>query len=172
MASAARRATTTLLAFAAGLALSTSALGAQGQRISELTISGFPLTVTGATTVEFEAGAVALGSTSFSIDLTKNTGAGGFSPRITTVNVQCGAPCPASGGLSLAGLQWRRADLGTWNTLTTTYALIETRTATFDGTNDPWGNSVAWRYQLSWTGTPPAAATQFNIQFQLVVTSP
>lgn len=172
MAPAARRASSILLALIVGFALAPSDLRAQGQRISEMTISGFPLSVAGATTVDFEAGAVSLGTTGLSIDLTKNTGGGGFSPRVTTVNVQCATPCPASGTLPLGALQWRRADLGTWNTLTTSYVLVESRTATYGGTNDPWSNSIFWRYQLTWTGTPPTAATQFNIRFQLVVTGP
>jgi len=147
-------------------------LGAQGQRLSVLTLSGFPLTSTTTTVANFDAGFVSIGTTSFTVDLTRNAGGGGFSPRVTTVQVLCALPCPASGTLPPGALQWRRADLGAWNAIGTTGALVETRTATFNGANDPWGNSVDWRYALSWTGTPPTDATQFNIAFELVVTAP
>jgi hypothetical protein len=138
---------------------------------TRIAVTGFPLTNTGPAVIDFDAGSVALGSTTFTIDLTLNI-FGSFSPRVTTARVRCNPACPASGTLPLAGLQWRRSDLATWNTLTTTFATIETRTADFGGTNDPWSNTLFWRYLLSYTGTPPTAATAFNIQFQLQVTAP
>lgn len=145
---------------------------AQGNRRTNITTAGFPLTSTSSSPADFDAGFVAIGSTTFTIDLRTNSGAGGFSPRVTTVNVQCAAPCPAGGTAALSGLQWRRADLGVWNSLTANYVLVESRTAFFNGANDPWQNSLVWRYALSWTGTPPAAPTDFYIQMQLVVTAP
>lgn len=145
---------------------------AQGNRRTQMTIAGFTLSATGTTVLDFDAGSVSLGSTTFNVDLTTNAGAGGFSPRVTRVSVRCNTPCPNSGGLSLAGLQWRRADLGTWNTLTTAFVLVEQRTAAFNGTNDPWQNSMFWRYVLSYTGTPPTSATAFRIQYELQVTAP
>lgn len=138
---------------------------------TRIDVTGFPLTNTGPSITDFDAGSVSLGSTVFTIDLTLNL-LGNFSPRVTTARVRCNPACPASGTLPLAGLQWRRSDLATWNTLTTTFAEIETRTAAFGGTNDPWSNTLFWRYLLSYTGTPPTAATAFNIQFQLQVTAP
>lgn len=139
---------------------------AQGRR-TVLTITGLPLAVASTSPNDFDAGSVSIGSNGFSVDLTTNSG-GGFSPRVTTVNVRCAVGCPAG----VTNLQWRRNDLGTWNTLTTTFALVESRTAAFSGVNDPWSNSIFWRYQLTWTGSPPAAITTFNLEFQLVVTAP
>jgi hypothetical protein len=72
----------------------------------------------------------------------------------------------------VGGLQWRRADLATWNTLTTAFVTVEARTATFNGANDPWNNAMFWRYVLTYTGTPPTAASEFRIQYQLQVTAP
>jgi hypothetical protein len=143
---------------------------AQGLSFTRLEISGFPLTSTSTSPANFDAGAVIIGTTSFTVDLTFNLF--GFSPRITSVRVNCALPCPATGTLPVSGMQWRRADLAGWNTLTTTPTLIETRTAFFNGANDPWGNSLQWRYLLSWTGRPPAAASTFHIRFELVVTAP
>lgn len=150
-----------------------SALMAQGQRRTQLNVLTAPVTVATTTALDFDAGSVALGSMGFQVDLTQNSGGGGFSPRVTTVNIRCAVPCPTSGSLAVSNLQWRRNDLGTWNTLSTTYAFVESRTATWQGTNDPWSNSVFFRYLLSWTGSPPTAAvTQFTIDVQLVVTAP
>lgn len=138
---------------------------------TNLAVAGWPLTVTTTSGADFEAGFVALGTTTFTVNATSNL----FSlrtNRVTTVGVRCVAACPRSGTLALAGLQWRRNDLATWNTLTTAVVTVEQRTLTYNGTNDPWSNSVSWRYLLDWTATPPTAASQFRVQFNLVVTSP
>lgn len=147
-------------------------LEAQGNRRTNLTVTGLPLSVATTTTADFDALAVAIGSLSFTVDLTTNSGGGGFSPRSTTVFVRCGTPCPALGTLPVGALEWRRSDLGTWNPLTTAFVAIENRTATFGGTNDPWSNTVFWRYALAWASTPPTLATAFYLQFQLTVAAP
>lgn len=141
---------------------------AQGNRRTNVTVAGFPLTVTNTTPADFDAAFVTFGSTSFTVDLRTNVGGGGFSPRVTTVNVRCGAPCPGTVGQ----LQWRRADLGIWNSLSTAFNTVESRTAAFNGVNDPWTNSMEWRYVLLWATTPPSAQVQFPIDFELVVTAP
>jgi hypothetical protein len=154
------------------VALFASDATAQGNRRTQMTITGHPLTVTGTTITDFDAGSVAAGSTQVNVNLTTNSGGGGFSPRVTTVRVRCNTPCPNSGSLALSGVQWRRSDLAVWNTLTTAFVTVEQRTATFNGANDPWSNTVFWRYLLSYTGTPPTAATAFRVQYQLQVTAP
>ncbi len=158
-----------LLTLACGAA---APLEGQGNRRTSLTVTGLPLSVATTTTADFDAGSVSLGSMSFVVDLRTNVGGGGFSPRVTTVQVRCGAPCPTSGTLTVGALQWRRSDLGVWNALTTAFVTVETRTAAFNGVNDPWGNSIFWRYALTWTGTPPTAATAFQLEFQLTVAAP
>jgi hypothetical protein len=141
-----------------------------GAQNTVLTVTGFPLSVTSTTGADFETGSVSLGTTSFSVNATTNAG---FATRTTTVSVRCSAGnCPNTGTLSLTGLQWRRVDQATWNQLTTTVAAVETRQITFNGANDPWGNSIEWRYLLSWTANPPTAMTRFRIRFQLTTTSP
>lgn len=157
---------------AVGLGLVLAALipaTADGQR-TRMTLTGLPLTVTTTSANDFDAGSVSLGTVSFSVDATNNNPV--FSPRATTVQVQCVVACPNSGTLGVTSLQWRRDDLGTWNTLTTAYATIETRNVTFNGANDPWSNSVHWRYLLTWTGNPPTAATLWRVRFRLVVAGP
>ncbi len=143
--------------------------GAEAQ-LTQLAVSGFPLSVTSTTGADFEQGFVLLGNTTVTVNSTLNILA--FSPRVTTVQVRCAPACPRSGTLPMARLEWRRADLATWNDITTTFATIETRTVVHNGTNDPWTQTVQWRYELGWTTSPPAAASAFYLEFRMVVTAP
>lgn len=147
--------------------LSATTAGAQTNRLTLLTMSGFPLAGSEATILDVNVGSIALGTTSFTVDLTSNAGAG-FATRSTSVSIGCALPCPAE----VANLQWRLSTSGTWQTLSTTYVPIETVIATFNGANDPWSRTLVWRYVLSWTGSPPLATTQFPIAMQLTVTAP
>lgn len=140
-------------------------------RRTALTVTGLPVTVSNISASDFEAGSRVLGSLTFTVDATSNNPA--FSPRLTTVNVRCFAPCPTTGTLAATGLQWRRGDLAAWNALTTTQTLVETRTVTFGGTNDPWTNSIQFRYLLDWATTAPTTApTTFQVEVQLTVAAP
>jgi hypothetical protein len=142
---------------------------AQGNRRTNIVVSGFPLTVASTTVTDFDNGFILFGSTSFTVDLRTNTGGGGFSPRVTTVQVRCGTPCPTT----FAQVQWRTAAQPTWQSLNNVaFQTIESRTATFNGTNDPWSRTVEWRHQLLWASTPPVVSRQIAIDFQLVVTAP
>ncbi|MBX3175399.1 MAG: hypothetical protein KF709_13370 [Gemmatimonadaceae bacterium] len=147
--------------------LASTGAGAQGLTFTSMSVAGFPLTVTGTTPDNFDSGSILFGNTSFTVNLILNF-FGNFNPRVTTVQVRCGAPCPAS----VAQVQWRRADLSTWNSLSTAFVTIETRTAYYNGTNDPWSQTLQWRYLLNWATTPPVVSLQFPIDFQLVVTAP
>lgn len=140
------------------------------QRV-QLTISGLPLTTPTTSPNDFDAGSVALGSTGFSVEVVNNNN----TRRRTTVSVRCALPCPATGSLDLSRVQWRRADLGSWNSLTTSFtapSVVEFRNIQNGVENDPWSNSIFWRYLLDWVLTPPAAASRFNLEFQLTVAAP
>ena len=152
------------------LVVATTARDAGAQRRTSLTISGWPLTATSTSATDFEAGFVLLGTTSFTVDAVSNMPA--FTLRSTTVSVQCVPVCPRAGTLPLAGVQWRRNDQATWTTLTTAYVPIETRTLSFGGVNDPWSQTVQWRYALDWATNGPTAATQFRLRFRLTVAAP
>ncbi len=152
----------------AGLVATAAPLHAQ--RRTSLTLAGWPLTTTSTTGGDFENGFVLLGSTTFTVDALNNFPA--FSPRATTVEVQCVPACPASGALPVTGVQWRRNDQVTWTTLTTAYVPVESRTVTYNGTNDPWSQTMHWRYVLNWTAHPPQATSQFRIRYRLTVASP
>jgi len=155
-------------ALLAGLLVSVSQ-DAGAQR-TVLSLSGWPRTVTSTSATDFEAGFVLLGATTFTVDATTNTPV--LTSRSTTVAVQCVPACPRTGTLPLAGVQWRRNDLATWNTLTTAYVPIETRTLVFGGVNDPWTQTLQWRYALNWATNGPTAASQFRIRFRLTVAAP
>lgn len=158
------------IALAVGASVLTTAnADAQGGRRTFLNISGLPLTVTSTSAADFEAGAVQIGTMTFTVDLTANNP--NFSPRLTTVEVRC-AVCPAAGTIATAGLQWRRGDLGTWNPLTATFAFVEQRLAFWQGANHPWSNTISFRYALDWVTSAPAAATEFQLEFQLTVAAP
>lgn len=135
-------------------------------RLTELTVSGFPLTETETSIAELDAGVITLGSTDFTVDLLSNSGAR-FRNRYTNVEVICAAPCP----VDVTRLQWRRADQATWNSLSdVTWTSIEVRFTRYNGTNDPWSQTVFWRYLVDWTTTPPASAQEYRIQFRLTTT--
>jgi hypothetical protein len=153
----------------AGLLLLAFPALAPAQQTS-LTLAGFPLTTTSTTGGDYEAGAVSIGSTTFTVNATSNFPT--LSPRTTTVYVTCRAACPRSGTLSINGLQWKRADQVAWTTITTGYVVVESRSVTFNGANDPWTQTVQWRYLLNWTTTAPTAASSFYIRFRLEVAAP
>ena len=144
-----------------------SALPAQTNRLTVLTMGGFPLTAPTASPTDFDAGSIIVGSTTFTVDITSSTG-GSWNNRTATVAVACGAGCPGT----VTNLQWRRSDLGTWNTLSATFVNVQARSMVFNGTNDPWTATMVWRYNLSWTGSPPTAAQQFPILLRMTITSP
>lgn len=153
-----------------GLLSLVAAPGLQAQWNTSLTIAGWPLTATTTDGAAFEAGGVLLGTTTFTVDATSNFIF--FPNRATTVEVRCVPACPRSGTLPLSGVQWRRNDQAAWTTLTTTFVTVESRTLTFNGANDPWSQSMHWRYALSWTANPPTAASQFRIEYRLTVAAP
>lgn len=157
------------VALLAGACLGATPTAAQGRRTA-LTVSGLPFTVTQTTPADFDAGFVILGTVTFTVASTSNRPA--FSPRATTVRLRCFAPCPSTGTLNASRLQWRRGDLGTWNDLTTTLAPVETRNLVVGGANDPWSNTIQFRYTLAWASVPPTAATQFRLELELVVAAP
>jgi len=155
-----------LALLAALTALAPRAAAAQTIR---LTLNGWPLTAPATDGAAFEAGFVLIGTTSFTVDVTVP----GLR-RATTVQVECRGGCPQNGGgnLPLTGLQWRRADQSGWTTLTEDYVDIETRNVNFLLENDPWSQTMYWRYLLDWTANPPSPNSTFRIRFRLLVTAP
>ena len=133
-----------------------------------LTIDGFPVNIT-TTGADFVAGHHdAATPTSFVVDAWLGTTA----LREATVSLRCGSPCPSSGTKSISSIQWRRADLGTWNTLTTSNVVVEQRNMARGGVNDPWGNDIYWRFTLNWLADAPGVTGVYNIIFTLTLAAP
>lgn len=136
-----------------------------GAQATSLSTSGFAVTFPTAGGAEFAQGWVAASATtSFTVNATSTTG--GWTTRNTLVCVK------AASGTTFAGkLQWRRSDLTTWNTLATTNTAVETRNITYNGTNDPWTQTVYWRAVLGWTTDAPASTGSAQVIFTLVQAS-
>lgn len=90
--------------------------------------------------------------------------------RTSTVSLHASA-ASLGGGKPLSDLEWRRADLATWNAVTTSDVTVESRPIRKNKTNDPWSNSLFLRMHLSWTGDPPASYST-GLVFTLTVTTP
>lgn len=140
---------------------------------TNLSVTGFPVNFAAPTGADFDAGFIESASAiTFTVDAqTGTTGA-----RTTTVSIRCAVPCPTTGSKSVSTLSWRRAD-GTWNVLSTTDAAVETRVVyhkqPLPDSNDPWSNSIYFRFALGWLTDPPnATANQYSIIITLTVTVP
>ena len=152
-----------------GTALVTVPLHAQR---ATLTVSGFPVVFAAPTATDLDAGTLSSGTaTTFTVAVT----AGQPIPRLTTVSIRCQAPCPATGSMSAAALQWRRADQGAWIPLTTVDVPIESRIIDrglpLPQSNNPWSNSMYWQALIGWTVNASGANT-YNIVMTLTVTTP
>lgn len=151
-----------LLALVAAPLLAASA-SAQGNRRTNLTVNGFPLTLPAVSIADYELGYVALGTTSYQIQLRTNSGAGGFSPRRVTVQVRCTTTCPPS-------LRWFRSGQPDFVPLTSTFTNVESNVYAF-GAVIP-AVTMTWRYYLSWATDPADVARQYPVEFRLVVAAP
>jgi hypothetical protein len=146
---------------------------AHAQR-TRMTVSGFPVNFPTPAGTDFDAGFI---QSTTGITFTIDAQTGSNTQRTTTVTIRCAAPCPMTGTKPVSELSWRRADLGTWNTLTTTDAVVESRPVfrnqPLPASNDPWSNTLYFQFDLSWLGDPPSAtANSYNIIMSLTVTVP
>jgi hypothetical protein len=155
----------TSAAIALSLALLASPLAAQTP-ITSLTLSGQTITFPAPTATDYINGFVnsATGVT-FTINATF-----GSQSHTTTVRIRSTSANLGNGKL-LADLQWRRSDLATWNSITTTDATVEARVVVRNGTNDPWNNTIFFRMLLAWTDDTPGTNTA-NYRITLSQTVP
>lgn len=133
-----------------------------------LTLTQTPNAFPAPTLADYNAGAV-VNPTGivFTVDV---TGGGRNRNRTSTVSIRASA-ATLGGGKALSDLEWRRADLPTWNAMTTANAVVESRTVRRNNTNDPWTNTVFLRMRLSWaTDVPGTYAT--GLVFTLTITTP
>jgi hypothetical protein len=75
--------------------------------------------------------------------------------QTTTVTIKA-SDATMGGSKSVADLQWRRGDLGTWQSLTQTDVFVESRTYTLLEARPAWENTIYFRVVLRWVGDPPA----------------
>lgn len=131
-----------------------------------LTLTNAPNVFPTPTVTDYDAGVVteATGIT-FTVDIT--TGPNVL--RTTIVSLRA-TSATLGGGKPVGDLEWRRADLATWNTMTTADVVVESRSGV-RRVDPPWSNTVFFRILLSWTGDPPGTYSA-PLVFALTVTTP
>jgi hypothetical protein len=146
----------------AGLAL---AVPARAQ--VTLTLSNAPAVFPAPAVADYDAGFV---NDPTGITWTISVAGGGGKMRTSIVSIRSSS-ASLGGGKALSDLQWRRADLATWNAMTTTNATIESRQIQDKKLNDPWSNTVFFRMLLSWTTDPPGTYSA-GLVITLTLTTP
>lgn len=143
----------TSAAISLSLALLASPLAGQGNPKTDLTLAGAVITFPAPTAADYITGFVNSTGVTFTVDATT-----GNQSHTTTVLIRSSS-LNLGGGKVLADLQWRRSDLGTWNSITTTDAQVEQRVMVRNGANDPWTNTIFFRMILNWATDAPATYT-------------
>lgn len=138
-----------------------------GAQRTTLTLSGFTGNMGTAAVTDFDNGsmpsATAIG---YSVSIS-NPGSG--TARTATVSIK--ATTATLGGSKVVGdLQWRRNDLGTWNSMSTTDAAVQSQSG-LSGTGVKYSNSIWLRVLLNWA-SDPAATYSTTITITLSVTVP
>lgn len=152
----------TIAAISLGLALCASPLAAQR---TILTLAGGTITFAAPTAADYDAGFID-SPTGVTFTVNAQTGLS----RTTTVSIRSISASLGSGKV-LGDLQWRRSDLATWNSITTTDVQVEQRVQVRNGLNDPWGNTIFFRMLLNWATDGPATYSG-NYQITLSQTVP
>lgn len=121
---------------------------------SVLTLSSATITFPAPTAADYAAGFInsTTGAT-FTVDATV-----GNQVHTTTVSIRATSASLGAGKV-IGDLQWRRSDLGTWNSITATDTQVEQRVQTRNVLNDPWSNTIYFRLLLNWSTDAPATYT-------------
>ncbi len=143
------------------------ALASPGRAQVSLTLTGAPNVFPAPAVTDYDAGLV---NNPTGITFTITITGGAAANRTTIVSIRSSS-ASLGGSKPLSDLQWRRADLATWNAMTTADATIESRPVKKNALNDPWSNSVLFRMLLSWTGDLPGTYSA-GLVFTLTVTTP
>lgn len=151
----------TLIAASCVLALSA---GAQKTR---LTLSGFTGAMGTAAVTDFDNGSMQSATAiAYTVAIiTPSTG----TARTATVSISA-TTTTLNGTKPISDLQWRRNDLATWNSMTTTPVAVDSRSA-FSGTGATFSNSIWLRVLLNWA-TDPASSYSTTVVITLSVTVP
>lgn len=95
--------------------------------------------------------------------------AGASQLRTATISIRATTTGLGS-GKAVADVQWRRADLPDWNSLTISNTEVERRQMTLNG-NDQWTNTIFFRVVVRWQRDAPATYTA-DFQITLSQTFP
>ena len=131
-----------------------------------LTLANAPIALPAPTAADYNAGFV---SAPVGITFTVDLSGGGNNRRTTIVSIRSTATT-MGGTKPIGDLQWRRADLGTWNSITTSNVVVQTVTP-FRRNDPPWSNTIFLRALLSWTADPPGTYSA-PLVLTLTVTTP
>lgn len=132
------------------LTLLASPLAAQNPK-TVLTLAGAVITFPAPTAADYINGFVnSATGVAFTIDATN-----GNQSHTTTVSIRASSANLGNGKV-LADLQWRRSDLATWNSITSTNVQVDQRIQVRNVLNDPWTNTIFFRMLLKWTTDAPA----------------
>ncbi|HVT39051.1 MAG TPA: hypothetical protein VHE78_08395 [Gemmatimonadaceae bacterium] len=131
------------------------------QPVTKLALTGFNGNMGTAVLADFDQGfRDSPTSTTYTVTITARNRI-----RTTTAYIRANA-ATMGGGKSVSDCQWRRNDLGTWNALTTTDALVESKVIQNVGTS--WNNSIWFRCNLNWaTDTPLTYSVPVTITLQV-----
>jgi hypothetical protein len=145
-------------------AVFSSPLAAQS---STLTLANNAITFPAPTAADYVNGYVnSTTGVQFTVDATSSGGG-----SVTTTIAIRSTSASLGNGKALIDLKWRRSDLVAWNTITTGDVPVETRSQTYNGTNDPWNNTIFFRMVLTWTTDAPNIYAA-NYRITLTVTQP
>lgn len=159
------RSASTNAAISLALMLLGSPLAAQNPK-TDLTVTGATITFTAPTATDFVNGFVdSPTGVTFTVDATN-----GNQSHTTTILIRSTSASLGNGKI-IGDLQWRRSDLGTWNSITLTDAQVEQRAQVRNVQNDPWSNTIFFRMLLNWTTDGPATYSA-NYQITLSQTVP
>ena len=140
------------------LALTLLSVQAQGQNRATpktlLTVSSNVVTFAPPTANDYASGSVNGADGVTFVVATTN----GNQTHVTTILIR-GTAAKFTNGKDIGEVQWRRADLPTWNSLTLTNTQVEERVQVPHGPNDPWSNTILFRVLLGWDRDPPASYT-------------
>jgi hypothetical protein len=121
----------------------------QAQLSSTLTVTSGTISFPAPTPADLTAGILAA-SSPVTFQVTPAAAA-----ATTTVTIRASG-ATMGGSKSVADLQWRRGDLGTWQSLTQTDVFVESRTYSLLSPRPTWQNTIYFRVVLRWVGDPPA----------------
>jgi hypothetical protein len=147
------------------LVLIAAPLAAQNPK-TDLTLSGGTVTFPAPTATDYINGYVySTSGVTYTVDATN-----GLTSHTTTVLIRATSASLGNGKL-LTDLEWRRSDLATWNTISSTDTQVEQKVMIRGLLNDPWSNTIFFRMKLTWTTDAPGTYSA-NYQITLSQTVP